>query len=106
MSVWICQCLCELRHCLMATAINDTEYPKKYAEMALRKLITTRIETGEMIPYCTTCKSRVFHYETGLTVCKSAEEAVTILRRLNLVRRQSSSNGDLIEQVNAMAARS
>ena len=87
MSVHIVQCLCPLRHCIMAFAYEpgitaaggsdqeDVTLTPENAPGVLRDIITRATERHWLNPWCGICKSREFIYEDGATKYATIEEA-------------------------------
>lgn len=76
MSVWITQCLCPRRHCIMAAVFDENDRAPKDGNTALKEEIEKLIGEGSINPWCGICYSRVFTYETRRTRFASMEEAV------------------------------
>ena len=80
MAVWICQCLCPGRHCMMATvgeAESETE-----AEIAvrtpLRRKIVEALSAGILNPWCAMCGANraTWKYEVSRTRFATMEDAI------------------------------
>ena len=57
MTVWLCQCLCPDRHCIVAAAEEaETEAEATQTiNKALRRQVAEMIETGAIDPACALC---------------------------------------------------
>jgi hypothetical protein len=84
--VWIAQCLCPQRHCIMAAyGVADSEEAAS-AEIAwpLREAVDEALQAGLLNPWCGICKagSEMWRYEVGRTKFRTKEEAAPLLQRL------------------------
>lgn len=95
--IWITQCLCERRHCLMAGAWDDTEVTREQGIRETREQIASMMQSGDL-NRCRICHSTKFHYESGRTKWQTMEEAAGPLAESEALQRGS---GDLMEQMNA-----
>lgn len=80
MSVWITQCLCPQRHCIMAAAFDDQQAEPKEGERELREALESAFQKGEINRYCHICESAQLSYETRRTPFVSMQEALPVLR--------------------------
>jgi hypothetical protein len=96
--IWITQCLCERRHCMMAGAWNDAEMAREQGIRKTRETITGMIERGLIDSRCPICQSSKFHYETARTKWQTLEEATAALAASEAMQR---GTGDLLAQMNA-----
>jgi hypothetical protein len=83
----IVQCLCPLRHAIMALAYEtDSGIPAALhaavMEAALKNVLDAGIEAHMLNPWCGLCGSREWHYEDGATRFRTLEEAEPELARL------------------------
>ena len=75
MSVYIIQCLCPQRHCILALAYEAGEQnTQRLAD--LQAAVGKMIATGEIDPWCGICQSRERTYETAKTRFRTMEEAM------------------------------
>jgi hypothetical protein len=82
--VWIAQCLCPQRHCIMALAgESDSKEAATNIAWALREQIDEVLRTGLMNPWCGLCKApeEDWRYEVGRTPFSTMEEAAPVLRK-------------------------
>ena len=79
--VYIVQCLCPQRHCLMAVA---TDQQPIAAELRLRAVIEEVLRRRKINPWCAICgePSDQWRYETGVTQFRTMAEAQPELARL------------------------
>jgi len=60
MTVWIAQCLCPTRHCLLGCASEgDGPEARAQAEHALRTMVTHGLALQVINPWCALCGARV-----------------------------------------------
>jgi hypothetical protein len=90
--VWISQCLCPARHCIMATAGEAATYlqARREVEDPLREKLTTAMrEDGVINPWCGICKADVatWIYETRRLRFRTMDEAIPELRKLEAEQR-------------------
>jgi hypothetical protein len=84
--VWICQCLCPSRHCIMA-AVDVCETASQAEETlgaSLREAVAAAMRSGVINPRCGLCGARPdgFRYETARTVFRTMAEAIPKLKAL------------------------
>jgi hypothetical protein len=77
--VWIAQCLCPARHCIMATA-GEAMTPAEVEERVTRPLrdkVMRWLLDGTINPWCALCdaKAETWHFETGRTRWASLDDA-------------------------------
>lgn len=84
--VWIAQCLCPDRHCILANAGTGGNGANGGAviEAALGLAIATMLRKGELNPWCGLChaKAETWRLETRRTRFATMAEAMPELRRL------------------------
>jgi len=88
--VWIAQCLCPQRHCIMALAFNEATTSVVLAKANLAAAVHNAIKDGELDPWCGLCRSPDFDIEAGRTPFRTLVEAEPHLReieRMNLASR-------------------
>jgi hypothetical protein len=84
--VWIAQCLCPLRHCIIAAAI-EAEGPAAAQEngiVPLRTTIDSLLNSRTLNPWCALChaSSSGWTYEVRRTQFSSLAEAEPTLRQV------------------------
>jgi len=84
--VWICQCLCPSRHCIVAStdeAESEAE-AKKTVRAPLRRQVAEMLSSGAINPWCAMCgaKRSTWRYELGRTVFGSMEEALPAMQEM------------------------
>jgi hypothetical protein len=82
--VWIVQCMCPQRHCIMAvSSVCATVAELKILIQSLQTTIAQMIDRKALNPFCGICgcPSSKWRYESGRTRFKSKEEAEPALRR-------------------------
>ena len=92
--VYIVQCGCPKRHCMVAAAYEPTaERTPAHMESFLRTKVTDMIARKVFNPYCGICGagSETFRYESGVTRFGSMEEALPELRRLEAEQARARS---------------
>jgi hypothetical protein len=84
MSLWICQCLCPDRHCILAsTGEAETEALAETAvRTPLRRAVLGMLRSGTINPWCALCdaKRATWRYELRRTRFATMEEAMPTLR--------------------------
>lgn len=84
-AVWICQCLCPERHCLLAVAgeAGDEHEAALLLELPLRGQVRALIDEGSVNPWCRLCAAppETWRYEIGRTRFRSMAEALPELQR-------------------------
>jgi hypothetical protein len=89
--VWIVQCLCPARHCILANAgtADGAEDAKENLEGPLREAIGEMLASGVFNPWCGLCKARseTWRYEARRTQFATMAEAMPHLKRLEDVQR-------------------
>jgi hypothetical protein len=90
--VWICQCLCPDRHCIMMASdvMPDIFTAKTELSARLRDVIERAIKDSILNPWCGMCRlpSSKFQYETTPTRYDTLEEAAPFFERLQREQRQ------------------
>jgi hypothetical protein len=80
MTVWICQCLCPSRHCMLATV--GEEESEGEAEIGvrapLRRKVGELLSAGKFAPWCAICGAQphTWRYELRRTKFSTMEEAI------------------------------
>jgi hypothetical protein len=86
MKVWITQCLCPQRHCILATAgaADSRSTAEATVKAPLLKAIAEMLTTGELNPWCGLCGARsdTWTYELARTRFRNMDEAVPGLKQL------------------------
>jgi hypothetical protein len=81
--VWIAQCLCPQRHCILAGAdeAEDAVAAQAIVER-LRETIATAQEAGVINPWCGLCNAATesWRYECSRTRFRSLAEAMPVLK--------------------------
>lgn len=98
MAIWLTQCLCERRHCIVAGAFDDAAVPVARGARETEEMLTQMAQLGN--PWCSVCRSTRFHYETGRTPFASLDEVQPVLMV------QALTPGDLLERIIAAHRRS
>lgn len=83
MSVYLVQCLCPARHCIMATAVESESIQEcRDAETLLLAAIDAGIANTLVDPWCGLCRAprEQWHTETGKTIWATMAEATPHLR--------------------------
>ena len=80
MAVWLCQCLCPQRHCILSLA-SDSMKPARLTHV-MREEMAMILAFGVLNPWCGLCgaQSEAWTYETGRTRFATLEEAEPALR--------------------------
>jgi hypothetical protein len=83
--VWICQCLCPQRHCILASAgeAESKGAAEETIALPLRTQVAALLKSGEFNPWCGLCNARseTWRYELGRTPFRSMGEAAPALRQ-------------------------
>jgi hypothetical protein len=83
--VWIAQCLCPERHCILSAADEAATESEAQAtvQAPLREQVTQLLASGLLNPWCGLCHAGVstWHYEVERTRFASMEEAEPVLRQ-------------------------
>lgn len=83
--VWIAQCLCPQRHCILAAAgaAEDARDAEEHIANPLRTRMAGLLKSGAINAWCGLCHSPAdsWRYEIGSTRFASMEEAAEALRR-------------------------
>jgi hypothetical protein len=83
--VWITQCLCPQRHCIVAAAgeAEDQADAEEAVDKPLRLKVAAMLKSEAVNPWCSMCKARLetWRYETRRTRFRSMEEAEPALRQ-------------------------
>jgi hypothetical protein len=95
--VWISQCLCEHRHCILSAVWDEADTSQAQAEAELSNALTQLLWTGTLNKWCRICRSETFHYEAGRTTWRTIEEATPELQK---VQAANIASGDLLEIIN------
>lgn len=79
--VWIAQCLCPDRHCMMALAGDDPEEAEP-TRQRLRQMIELLVHRGGLNPWCAICGARAetWRYEVAPTRYATLDEAMPHLQ--------------------------
>lgn len=78
--VWIAQCLCPSRHCILATAFDEAVTSVLTAKAGLAVAVDYAIGAGEIDPWCGICRSPAWTIEAAPTPWRSLQEAEPHLR--------------------------
>jgi hypothetical protein len=85
MSVWVAQCLCPQRHCIMAVAdVADDEGAAQLTLLpALRATVNEWLRSGAANPWCALChaSAETWRFEVGDTKLATMEQAAPVLRQ-------------------------
>jgi len=84
--IYIAQCLCPSRHCIIAVAFDEKDGVNTTLEQ-FEVLVKNYISEGKINPWCGICGSEQWSYEAGRTRFETMEEALPQLERLE--RQQS-----------------
>jgi hypothetical protein len=83
--VWIAQCLCPQRHCILASGAEapNESAAKKQALLPLQEAIEAMLQSGEINPWCGICyaPTEKWHYEVGCTAFATLTEAMPTIRQ-------------------------
>jgi hypothetical protein len=82
--IWITQCLCPKRHCIIACAWDEAMQTKESAEALLKEAVETLIAAHDINGHCGICLNTVFNYESERTRFNTMEEAAPTLARMQL----------------------
>ena len=74
MSVYLIQCLCPQRHCIVGITY-EAGGPSNERLAAFRLVVAQLIEEKTINPWCGICDSRDWHYEMAKTRYRTMEEA-------------------------------
>jgi hypothetical protein len=96
--VWIAQCLCAQRHCIMALAFNEAITSVNLAKANLAAAVQTAVNAGELDPWCGLCRSPDWDVEAGPTPFRTLVEAEPHLREIE--RRNLASRDYLMREAN------
>jgi hypothetical protein len=99
-TIWICQCLCERRHCMIAGAFDDAKQSVANAEAETRVAFQQMVTSGATRACCRICDSVKFHYESGRTPYATMEEAIPFLAK---AQADNIASGDFIEALRKCA---
>jgi hypothetical protein len=86
--VWIAQCLCPQRHCILATAgeaqDQDRREAKAKIEGPLHERVAAELAAGVLNPWCDLCRSPAtsWTYELGRTRFRTMAQAKPELEKL------------------------
>lgn len=79
MRVWIAQCLCPDRHCILAVSGEAEGVADATTEILdpLRAQVSALVKTGAINPWCGICRAAdvTWRYELGRTRFRTMEEA-------------------------------
>lgn len=85
MRVWIAQCLCPQRHCIVALSheCETRAQAERLADLLRAAIAETCGEGKDFNPWCSICgaKQETWHIEIGRTPYRSMAEAMPHLRR-------------------------
>ncbi|HEV8364579.1 MAG TPA: hypothetical protein VGQ52_13775 [Gemmatimonadaceae bacterium] len=98
MAIWLTQCLCEHRHCIIAGAFDDASITVAEGARDTEEMLTQMVALKLANPWCRICRSGKFHYETGRTPFTSMDEAGPALLTMEAL---NIGAGDLLEKINA-----
>lgn len=84
MAVWITQCLCPRRHCIMAAAFEEKDRAPNEGNSVLRQELEKLFAQGELNPWCGICYSKDLTYETRRTRFATMEEAMPVLHETEI----------------------
>jgi hypothetical protein len=88
-TVYLIQCLCPQRHCIMGVAYEaEAEEAPRAAE--LKRKVEELVASGVIDPWCGICKSRAWHYETRATIYHTLAEAKGPLLESQLQQRRTA----------------
>jgi hypothetical protein len=73
--IWIVQCLCPGRHCIMALIFDRRSMGPEQAVEHLRREVDGRLESREINPWCSICWSEDRHFEAAPTKYHTMAEA-------------------------------
>lgn len=80
MTVWICQCLCPDRHCMLAIVgeAESEEEAKSGVSAPLRRKMVEALNEGILNPWCNLCGAdrATWRYELRRTKFATMEEAI------------------------------
>ena len=86
MAVWICQCLCPDRHCILATAdeAENEDEASRLIRTPLRRKVIELLRDGTLNPWCALCDANraTWRYELRRTAFASLAEALPALRAI------------------------
>lgn len=86
MTVWIAQCLCPDRHCIVATAgeAEDEVLARSIILSALRYSVGDMLRQKTINPWCALCGAEhtTWRYEVGRTSFQKMEEALPKIREI------------------------
>ena len=84
--VWMTQCLCPQRHCIVMSAgeAESRDVAEVKVAAPLRERVATQLATRELNPWCGLCGARsgTWTYELARTRFRSMAEAMPELKRL------------------------
>jgi hypothetical protein len=84
--VWVAQCLCPDRHCILAaTGVADSaEAASADIAWPLREAVEKALQAALLNPWCGLCHAppHEWRYEVGRTRFSTLEEAAPLLQRL------------------------
>jgi hypothetical protein len=84
--IWICQCLCPSRHCIVAVVGEADSEAEAEANVRtpLRRRVAELLKAGALNPWCGICNASraTWRYEVRRTVFNSMDEAVPKLREV------------------------
>jgi hypothetical protein len=80
MTVWICQCLCPSRHCMLATVgeAESEEEARNWVRAPLRRKMVEALNEGILNPWCALCGAipAKWRLELRRTEFATMEEAI------------------------------
>jgi hypothetical protein len=82
-AVWIAQCLCPARHCILASAgvAEDDAGAEFFVTGPLRQAVDDALRSGVLNPWCGLCQAGAdsWRYEAGRTRFRTMDEAMPTL---------------------------
>lgn len=81
--VWIAQCLCPDRHCILAAADEaETEQEAIGIRTRLHDQVVSLVRSGAINPWCGLCNAAqsTWHFEVGRTRWRTMAEALPAMR--------------------------
>lgn len=89
--VHITQCLCPDRHCIMAIVWKEPDFTPETAIRKLEGIVSDMIAKKTLNPWCGLCNSRTLKCEDGVTRFKTIEEAMPVIKRVELMQQVGRS---------------
>jgi hypothetical protein len=91
--IYIAQCLCPSRHCIMAVAFDALHVTPEAGADLLRMTVEDYIRRKVINPWCGLCHSRDFRYEAQPTRFETMEQAMPHVKELE---RQQAKTATLL----------